>query len=792
MDNSTYAGALRFYLQPFRIPFLIGLASVAIFVLPDQMAEFYLITRDDVDALISFISQHGFYGLLTTPARLSQLAILYISFFAFVTITAVCAAGLVNGSRIASDKALPGTLPFPTRLLVVVVALVPLAGIAYGYWSATSKLAGSLLISPDHTPSSDYWIYAAWSSVVVLQLLIWLSPVPRVSAGIFKPKTIIFLASLVAAVTAIFYAASAEVAQYIGTFALLCTFFSALVYFASAARLIYVKFGIPLISILILSAFAWAQLGLNDNHRVEHAFEAGSPPKLEQSFIDWAKARADKAYYAEKNLPYPVYFVSAEGGDIYAGLHAANFLAAMQDQCSNFAQHVFAASSVSGGSLGTATFAGLASKLAKNDQWQGCRDPEAGTFTHAVQQFFSTDFLAPLAAAALFPDFMQRFIPYPLFKFDRAKALERSFLLAWSRTGLSPSDNDTKGPFEQPLSALWAPHGATPALIVNTTSVSTGSRISISPIGFEQTPTAMHISWALTCDAARNRNVSMSLATAVSLSARFPWLTPVGRLERSEEERERIRDYGPVQGSLPAFNGRTVVAQLAPAANEIAQVDALPFDPSGDARRIAQGENRPACSDASPDYGKRLALADGGYYENSGLETLLEIESRIRRVAAVDEELRRVFPFGLQIRTIVIFARDEFANRWWSQEGVLSRVNPSEFLAPTDTLLNTRRARARAVHTRKQLYDDAFFLPESQYFKSANISRDAVPETAFENKEVYNVMLDGKAVLLPLGWHLSKSALSRIQSTKSQETRRSTRLIRRDLMGGDDRDVSAK
>src|SRR5262249_9443258 len=126
-----------------------------------------------------------------------------------------------------------------------------------------------------------------------------------------------------------------------------------------------------------------------------------------------------------------------------------------------------------------------------------------------------------------------------------------------------------------------------------------------------------------------------------------------------------------------------------------------------------------------------------------------------------------------------------------NQEGVLSRISPNEAVVPTETLLNTRRARTRAVHSRKQLYDDALFLPRSQYFRSTEIQSASQLETGFENKAVYNVMLDGNAVFLPLGWHLSKLALSRIEAAKSKETLRSIGLIRRDLMGTDAPDTGA-
>src|SRR5262249_39717770 len=77
-------------------------------------------------------------------------------------------------------------------------------------------------------------------------------------------------------------------------------------------------------------------------------------------FYQWYDKREDREHFAEKGKPYPVYIVAAEGGGMYAGYHVASFLGRMQDFCPNFAEHTFAVSSVSGGSLGAGVFATLA------------------------------------------------------------------------------------------------------------------------------------------------------------------------------------------------------------------------------------------------------------------------------------------------------------------------------------------------------------------------------------------------------------------------------------------------
>src|SRR5262249_13319692 len=113
----------------------------------------------------------------------------------------------------------------------------------------------------------------------------------------------------------------------------------------------------------------------------------------------------------------------AEGGGMAAGYHLAALLAKLQETCPTFAQHVFAISSVSGGSLGAAQFAAQASKSINNVPWQPCRGtPIDSEYSRNAREFFRADFLSPLVAATLFPDLLQRVLPFPIAALDRARA----------------------------------------------------------------------------------------------------------------------------------------------------------------------------------------------------------------------------------------------------------------------------------------------------------------------------------------------------------------------------------
>ena len=71
---------------------------------------------------------------------------------------------------------------------------------------------------------------------------------------------------------------------------------------------------------------------------------------LDRAFAAWLKARE------MGSGEYPVFIVSAEGGGIYATSAASLFLAKMQERCPEFAEHIFAVSGVSGGSVGASLF----------------------------------------------------------------------------------------------------------------------------------------------------------------------------------------------------------------------------------------------------------------------------------------------------------------------------------------------------------------------------------------------------------------------------------------------------
>ena len=166
-------------------------------------------------------------------------------------------------------------------------------------------------------------------------------------------------------------------AQTVGTVSVLGAFLAWLTISVVSLRLIYASTGIPLASILVLFALILSALGWNNNHKAREVELPANPPTWDaggpqMAFTAWLSGRGDLAHFESRQQPYPVFVVAARGGGLYAAEQAATFLSRMQDRCPTFSQHIFAISSVSGGSMGSAAFAAYSERHVKNAEVGPC------------------------------------------------------------------------------------------------------------------------------------------------------------------------------------------------------------------------------------------------------------------------------------------------------------------------------------------------------------------------------------------------------------------------------------
>ena len=467
--------------------------------------------------------------------------------------------------------------------------------------------------------------------------------------------------------------------------------------------------------VLVLAAVIFSAAGLNNNHSVRTVeaskdAEAGrdGPLDLRTALGDWWRQRRGVALMKGPDGRFPIFIVVGQGGGIYSAAHLTHLLSAIDTECARFPHHLFATIGVSGGSVGTGLYRGAVEVLSQTRRrdprvfagadpfsWLDKQDcsvwPETYFVDSEIGDLFDQDFFSPIFAAFLFGDLLQRFIPYPVEAADRSRALERAFSDSWAaQVGayaeflveqdiIAPTTATELGArvLGNPYGAFWAPKQDPLgfAAIFNTTDVRTGARQIISPFVFPSDDASFFPVWDAKCWAGDDSNKlydSPSLITAALISARFPVITPT-------------------------------------------------------ALTIAAKASDCSVSDVAAPPGERASLADGGYFENSGTSTALDL------VRALTKEAQALgISDEISIHVIVTGV---------DAEPPTDLFHASELAGPVMALLSTRTA--RGFYEIKRL---------RAYFDAARASED--PADAMLG-DFMIVRLDLREIPLPLGWQLA-------------------------------------
>ena len=399
-----------------------------------------------------------------------------------------------------------------------------------------------------------------------------------------------------------------------------------LTYFFKQAKLPSMA-AMPLVMFVVFSLW-------NDNHAID--LLAHDPRPVVRRDIDshlnaWLWARADKGEL-RPGRPFPVFLVASEGGGIRAAYWAGIVLARLQDDSGRrFGRHLFALSGVSGGSLGNSAFAALvaddvggvlaASPCARSNP----RRP----YQQCIRDVLRRDYLSPAIGYLLYPDMLQRFLPFPMPAADRARAMEEGWAHGWREAAGSER-------MARRFDSLWEhdPGLDVPSLLLNATLVDGGNRVIASDLMIDGRFPNAYDAFDPMLDLRQ-----MSLATAVHNSARFSYMSPAGTVAGC--------------GS----RGRMVAC-------------------SPQAQRFAWGR-----------------LIDGGYFENSGVESVHDLLFAMRPVLAAWGAQ------GFRIEPVVLVISNSPGAMAPSgkQDPATARLDMtflSELLAPPLGLFNTRIARA--------------------------------------------------------------------------------------------------
>jgi hypothetical protein len=219
---------------------------------------------------------------------------------------------------------------------------------------------------------------------------------------------------------------------------------------------------------------------------------------------------------SSKQARCPMIFVAAAGGGLRAAYWTAGVLGRINDATSGyFYQHLFAISSVSGGSLGAAAFIAVNEGNRPGPQYDFGRTKKLG-------DFLSRDYLSPIVAALVFPEVMQRFWPAPVQSLDRANAFEGALEDSWTSVYHNEVMSDD-------FLAMWPSSDAepTPSLFVNSTNVDSGKRFIVSNV-FPSSPGDAYYAYD---PKAVYHITKLPLSAAIHLSGRFPYVSPAAVLQ---------------------------------------------------------------------------------------------------------------------------------------------------------------------------------------------------------------------------------------------------------------------
>ena len=285
---------------------------------------------------------------------------------------------------------------------------------------------------------------------------------------------------------------------------------------------------------------------------------------LQTVFVNWwdYNVRPDMFAPLAADLPDdwrtpPLVLVATAGGASRAAFWTSLILGELAAREYRFADRLFLVSGVSGGSLGATLFRSIVEEdrlrhAGKGSPWL----PEA---PREAERFMQTDFLSPTLGAGLFVDLpigALSFLTERGFPGDRAAALEKSWEAAWlaSASSDAPRQLSWDSGFLKVFGKGDGDNRVWPILALNGTSVVKGKRTITSNAEFQVSVNAKPDQPDLVTTMSQSEgryetfrllNADVPISTAVTMSARFPGISPTGGLtDRQGELHGRITDGG--------------------------------------------------------------------------------------------------------------------------------------------------------------------------------------------------------------------------------------------------------
>ncbi|MFM9909957.1 MAG: hypothetical protein ACKVOW_11435 [Chitinophagaceae bacterium] len=282
----------------------------------------------------------------------------------------------------------------------------------------------------------------------------------------------------------------------------------------------------------LLLLMLFISLPYNNNHAIlatvnqeNAALQINNRKQDSNYFKEWLEQKWKSNQLINNGDTIPVFIMAAEGGGIRACYWTEQVLKQLHLLYPELYNNTFAVTGASGGTVGLSFFYNYIYQQSKND----ITVLNKKEFYASLDTIAASDFLSGVTYGFLFPDLLQRAIPWPIASFDRAKFLNNAFSGSF-RKHTGNGDNDTKTILDQSVLISSQESNAFnfPVILYNSLFVEQGQKAIFSPYKLSE------IYYKDVLDIFDSTRVLVPVTEAMVSSARFPIITPPGLMQKAD------------------------------------------------------------------------------------------------------------------------------------------------------------------------------------------------------------------------------------------------------------------
>ncbi|OUR90787.1 hypothetical protein A9Q87_12605 [Flavobacteriales bacterium 34_180_T64] len=306
-------------------------------------------------------------------------------------------------------------------------------------------------------------------------------------------------------------------------------------------KLVGHRYNIPLLPIVLIISVALAVYTANkpDFSHYDASWKKTAIMSSERLVLDvfineWIDDRKAEILTHDSSNPFPIIMVSSEGGGSRAGLWSFLVQSYLYERNPDYFEiYLFSITGASGGGVGNNMFYTQAYQLQEGTSIVPFKfkTAEADELQYRASCIYKKDYLSTSVASLMGRDLFKSITNIGVFQ-DRGKLLENQWESAFAETFKYSETN------QSPLAETYLemmPHLGSgiikPLLITNTTHLQSGKRAVISPVAIDRDSHNMGVFMDLLAKYPfKNRMIKRS--TAMSLNARFPYISPAARIKK--------------------------------------------------------------------------------------------------------------------------------------------------------------------------------------------------------------------------------------------------------------------